>query len=120
MGLHSEKEKNFKCFIQWKVLLEKCSDKKLKTLRRDNGVKYISSEFDDYLKSEEIHHERTIPKTPDQNGVAERMNKRVVEAGCSMLTDAKLPHSFLAEAVSPVVFIRNQSPTRVLKDLNPV
>ena len=109
----------FKCFIVWKALVENCSGKQLKILRTDNGGEYVSSEFDDYLKSKGIRHKRTIPKTPEQNGIAERMNRTVVEAVRSMLADAKLPYSFWAEAVSTAVYLRNRSPTKALKDMTP-
>ena len=65
----------FKCFIMWKALVENCSGKKLKILCTNNRGEYVSSELDDYyLKSEGICHERIIPKTPEQNGIAEHMN----------------------------------------------
>ena len=62
----------FEKFLNWKNMEEKQSGKKLKKLRSDNGGEYISSEFTKYLETEGIHHNLTIPKTPEQNGVAER------------------------------------------------
>lgn len=106
-------------FIEWKALVENCSSRKLKTLCTDNGSEYVSSEFDDYLESEGICHERTIPKTPQHNGVAERMNRTLVEAVPSMLADAKLSRIFGAEAVSTAVYLKNRSPTKALKDMTP-
>ena len=53
--------------------------KKIKILRSGNGGEYTSKEFEDYLKKYGIRHEHTVPKTPEQNGVAERMNWRLVE-----------------------------------------
>ena len=44
------------------------------------GSTYISTEFNEYLKTRGIHHELTIPYTPEQNGVAERLNHMLVEA----------------------------------------
>ena len=52
--------------------------------------------FEAYLKSEGICHERTIPKTPQQKGVAERLNRTLVELSCSVLLDAALPKKFWA------------------------
>ena len=52
---------------------------KLKVLRSDNGGEYTSSQFQDYLKSEGVKHERTIPKTPQQNSVAERLKLKWCE-----------------------------------------
>ena len=77
--------------------MEKSSGRKLKTLRSDNGGEYTSNKFEAYLKSEGICHECTIPKTPEQNGVAERLNRTLVESSRSMLLDAKLPQKFWAE-----------------------
>ena len=62
------------CFLEWKAMVEKTSGHKLKVLRTDNGGEFTSTKFEEFLKSEGIHHECTIPKTPEQNGVAERLN----------------------------------------------
>ena len=99
--------------------MERSSGKKLNILRTDNGGEYVSTKFEDYLKSEGIRHECTVPKTPEQNGVAERMNRTLVETMHSMLIDAKLLHTFWAEAISTAVYLRNRSPTKVLKDMTP-
>ena len=50
--------------------MEKSSGHRLKTLRTDNGGKFCSAEFEGFLKNKGIKHEYTIPKTPEQNGVA--------------------------------------------------
>ena len=86
------KQKNevFYCFLRWKVLVEKSSGRKLKTIRTDNGGEYTSTAFEEYLTSEGIRHERTIPRTPEQNGVAERMNRTLVEMVRSMLAGTRL------------------------------
>ena len=65
--------------------------KKIKTLHSDNGGKYTSKEFEDYLKKNGIRHERTVPKTPEQNKVADRINRTLVETVRAMLSDSKLP-----------------------------
>ena len=50
------------------------------TLRTDNGGEYLSREFQEFLKSKGIRHELTIPHTPEQNGVAEQMNRTLMES----------------------------------------
>ena len=52
-------------------MVEKLSSRKLKVLRSDNGDEYTSDRFVDYLRSEGVTHQRTVPKTPQQNRVAE-------------------------------------------------
>ena len=60
-----------------------------------------------------------MPKTPQQNGVAERMNRTLVEIVRSMLSDAKLPKNFWAEALSTAVYLHNRSPTRAVLKKTP-
>ena len=61
-------------------MVEKSSGMKVKVLRTDNGGKYTSKEFKQYLKKQGTQHELTVPKTPQQNGVAERINRTPVES----------------------------------------
>ena len=86
----------FNAFKSWKTLVENQYEKKIKIFRTDNGGEYTPVEFERYLQDEGIRHEKTIPKTPEQNGVAERMNRTLVEAVRAMLSDAKLPKTFWA------------------------
>lgn len=109
----------FDYFLKWKAQVENSSGKKLKALRTDNGGEYTSKNFEAYLKSEGVRHERTIPKTPEQNGVAERLNRTLVESTRSMLLDAKLPNKFWAEAISTAVYLRNRCPTKAVKGMTP-
>ena len=104
----------FDYFLEWKALVEKATKKKIRTLRTDNGGEYTSTQFQEYLKAEGIRHELTVPKTPQQNGVAERLNRTLVETARSMLLDAKLPKQFWAEAISTAVYLKNRSPSKAL------
>lgn len=88
-------------------------------LRTDNGGEYTSKEFQEYLKTQGIHHEMTVPHSPQQNGVAERKNRTLVEAARSMLSHAKLPKMYWAEAVATAAYIQNRLPTSVLKQETP-
>ena len=113
------KDQVFSYFIEWKSMVERSTGQQLKTLRTDNGGEYTSNEFEEYLKTEGVKHEQTIPKTPEQNGVAERMNRTLVEAIRSMLSTSKLPHKFWAEALATAVYLRNRSPTKAVKGMTP-
>ena len=113
------KDQVFEKFREWKALVENSIGQKLKALRSDNGGEYTSIEFEKYLKTEGVRHELTVPKTPEQNGVSERMNRTLVESVRSMLSDAKLPHSYWAEALSTAAYVRNRSPTKAVQDMTP-
>ena len=62
-----------------------------------------------------VHHELTVPYSPGQNGVAERMNRTLMESARSMMTHASLPDKYWAEAVEAATYIRNRTPTTAIK-----
>jgi len=113
------KDEVFEVFKDFKTLVENQFNAKVKTFRSDNGGEYTSNVFRDYLKKEGIRHETTIPKTPEQNGVAERMNRTLLECVRAMLSDSTLPKTFWAEAVSTAVYLRNRCPTNAVQDKTP-
>ena len=55
-------------------MVENETGKKLKCLRSDNGGEYCSHEFEDYFSTNGICEQKIVPRTPQENGVAERMN----------------------------------------------
>ena len=67
---------------------------KVKCLRSDNGGEYIDGRFSEYCTTQGIRMEKTIPRTPQQNGMAERMNKTLNEHARSMRLHAGLPKTF--------------------------
>ena len=115
----SRKDQVFEKFREWKTLIEKSTGRRLKTFRSDNGGEFTSKEFESYLKAEGIRHELTIPNNPEQNGVAERMNRTLVETVRSMLVNSNLPCTFWAEALSTATYLRNRSPTKAVSGMTP-
>ena len=66
----------------------------VKCLRSNNGREYIDGGFSNYFAARGIRMEKTIPRTPQQNGVAERMNRTLNERARSMRLHAGLPKTF--------------------------
>ena len=91
----------------------------VKRIRSDNEQDYVSEEFKAFFKRQGILKDDTIPYTPQQNGVAGRMNRTIMETVHSLIHSAGLPLSFWAEAVNTTVYLRNRSPTSSLKDSTP-
>ena len=106
-------------FKIFKALVENESGLRLRALRTDNGGEYMSHAFQDYLQSNGIRHELTAPYTPQQNGIAERLNRSIMERARSMLHHADLSNIFWAEAVHTANYLRNFVPTKVLGDTCP-
>ena len=109
-------EKHTGCHISKLNIL---SEEDVKVLRSDNGGEYTSNNFAKFCAEKGISHEFTVPYCPQQNGVAERMNRTIMEGARSMLYQAKLPLEFWAEACSTAVYLHNRSLTTALKDETP-
>lgn len=108
------KDQVFEYFQKFHAMVERSTGKQLKCLRSDNGGEYTSKEFKEYLAKHGIRHERTVPGTPQQNGVAERMNRTIAERVRCMLKMSKLPKSFWGEAVRTACYLINRSPSAPL------
>jgi transposase InsO family protein len=106
-------------FKEFKALAENQSEHKIKVFRSDNGGEFISKGFRRYLKKHGIEKQRSTPYTPEQNGVAERANRTIVEMARSMIHAQHLKLEFWAEAVANAVYIRNRCPTRALVSITP-
>lgn len=113
------KSECFAKFKEWKALVEKQCEHKIKVLRSDNGGEYLSKDFDELLKHEGIGRQTSTPYTPQQNGVAERANRTIVEMARSMIHAQKLGYEYWAEAVVNAVYTRNRCPTSALEGMTP-
>jgi hypothetical protein len=109
-----QKSNVFDTFKKWKALIENEIGKSLKHLRSDNGGEYCSKEFDDYCSYHGICRENTVPRTPQENGVSERMNRTIMERARSMRLHASLPLQFWADAVDTAVYLINRGPSSSL------
>ncbi|KAH9294928.1 hypothetical protein KI387_038516, partial [Taxus chinensis] len=97
---------------QFKALVEKQSGHYIKVLRMDRGGEFISNEFINFCRSHGIHKQFTARYTPQQNGVAERKNRTIMEMARSMMAAKHLPNEYWAEAVATAVYIMNRCPTK--------
>jgi hypothetical protein len=113
------KSECFERFKEFKALAEKEVDSHIKVLRSDNGGEYTSNQFEAYLKAQGIAHQTSAPHTPQQNGVAERADRTIVEMARSMIHGQGLGLEFWAEAVSNAVYIRNRCPTSAVHGKTP-
>ena len=92
------------------------AEEDVKVLRSDN---YTSNDFFEFCSEKGISHLFTVPYSPQQKGVVERMNSTITEGARSMLYQANLPLEFWATACSTAVYLHNRSPTAALKNETP-
>lgn len=86
--------------------------KTIKVLRTDNGKEYVNESFKVFLKQNGIIHQTSFPYAPEQNGVAERINRTLVERIRCMLIDSGLDERFWAEAAVTAAYLTNLVPCR--------
>nr|GEX86895.1 hypothetical protein [Tanacetum cinerariifolium] len=80
----------------------------VKNLKCDNGGEFRNKEMNDFCLQKGIKREFTNARTPQQNGVAERRNRTLIEAARTMLADAKLSVTFWAKAVNTACYVQNR------------
>lgn len=99
-------------FAEFVTFAEIQTGKVVKALRCNNGGEYTSSEMAKFCKRRDIEQKFTPPYTPQLNGVAERMNRTLVECARCMIEHAGLPKTYWGEAVMTSAFLHNLCPTR--------
>ncbi|GJR52975.1 putative ribonuclease H-like domain-containing protein [Tanacetum coccineum] len=70
--------------------VENLVDKKVKIIRSDNGIEFKNKVIDEFCREKGIEREYSVARTPQQNGVAERKNRTLIEAARTMLVK---PHN---------------------------
>uniref|UniRef100_A0ACD5VA56 Uncharacterized protein n=1 Tax=Avena sativa TaxID=4498 RepID=A0ACD5VA56_AVESA len=110
----------FDAFKKWKVMVEKQTEKKVKVLRTDNGMEFCSNEFEEFCSNDGMIRHHTIPYTPQQNGVAERMNRTIISRARCMLSNAGMHRRFWAEAANTACYLINRSPSIPLEKKTPI
>ena len=106
-------------FIKFQTLVENQFSAKIKTFQSDGGGEFTSNIFQSHLDKCGIHHQRSCPYTPSQNGRAERKHRHITETGLTMLFHANVPLNLWVEAFSTAVFTINRLPTPVLNGVSP-
>nr|GEX96497.1 retrovirus-related Pol polyprotein from transposon TNT 1-94 [Tanacetum cinerariifolium] len=87
--------------------IENLKDLKVKIIKCDNGGEF-NKEMNEFCTKKRIRKELSNVRTPQQNRVAEKRNKTLIEAARTMLVDAKLPVTFWAEAVNTACYVQNR------------
>ena len=91
----------------------------IKQLRSDRGGEYTSGDFTKFLQEQGTECRLTTHDTPQHNGVAESLNRRLLKRVRAMRHAADLPKNLWGEAINHAVWLKNQTSTRVLGNVNP-
>ncbi|CAM8993843.1 unnamed protein product [Rhodiola kirilowii] len=93
--------------------------KAIKRFRSDNGGEFFNNKLTSFLQSKGCIHQSSCPYTPQQNGLAERKNRHILEVARALMFEAGLPKHFWGDSVLTATHIINRLPTPVLKGKSP-
>ncbi|GJS12432.1 retrotransposon protein, putative, ty1-copia subclass [Tanacetum coccineum] len=114
------KHEAFEKFKEWKQLVENQTGRTVKKLRTDNGLEFCNLEFKQLCIESGIARHLTVAGTPQQNGLAERMNKTLMDKVRCLLIQFGLPRTLWAEATCTAAYLINRSPSTAIKKKTPI
>nr|GFB19510.1 integrase, catalytic region, zinc finger, CCHC-type, peptidase aspartic, catalytic [Tanacetum cinerariifolium] len=103
------KDETPEVLIDFLRLVQRGLQAQVRIVRTDKGTKILNQTLHAYFAAEGILHQTLVAQTPEQNGVVERRNRTLVEAARTMLSTAKVPLFFWAEAIATACFTQNRS-----------
>ncbi|GBP52246.1 Retrovirus-related Pol polyprotein from transposon TNT 1-94 [Eumeta japonica] len=114
-----QKSGALEAFKMYQTQAERVTGKKIKYLQSDNGKEYCNAEMDNFLRNQGIQRRLSVVRTPQQNGVAERFNRTIVEMARCLLLQSSLSDMFWADAVATACHLRNRCPSRSINGDTP-
>nr|GFA60378.1 hypothetical protein [Tanacetum cinerariifolium] len=103
------KDETPEVLIDFLRLVQRGLQAQVRVVRTDKGAEFLNQTLHVYFAAEGIQHQTSVARTPEQNGVVERRNRTLVEAARTMLSAAKVPLFFWAEAIATACFTQNRS-----------
>ncbi|KAI3730786.1 hypothetical protein L1987_61963 [Smallanthus sonchifolius] len=104
---------NVKCFFH---LIKNQFGKTVKVFRSDNGTEFLNKQMKEFFDSEGILHQTSCVYTPQQNGIAERKHRHLLNVARALLFQGGLPLRFWSECVLTAAYLINRIPSSVLNE----
>jgi hypothetical protein len=118
--LMKNKDKVFSIFQSLHAMIHTQFSATHRVIRSDNGGKFVNQRIRTYFDNHGLIHETSCPQTPQQNGVAERKNRHILETARALLHGNHVLTRFWPDAVSTVVHLLNRLPSKFLQFQTPL
>ncbi|KAJ7961891.1 Retrovirus-related Pol polyprotein from transposon TNT 1-94 [Quillaja saponaria] len=109
----------FSIFQQFCVEIKTQFGVSIRILRSDNSREYFSTSFQHFMTSQGMLHQSSCSHTPQQNGVAERKNRHLIETARTLLLHGHVPLRFWGDAVLTACYLINRMPSSTLHNKIP-
>jgi len=109
-------------FPTFKIFLSEIQNQfktNIKILRSDNAKEYLDTKFSNFLAQSGILHQSSCIYTPQQNGVAERKNRHLLDVARTLLFHRQVPKEFWGDAILTACYLINRIPSSVLQNKIP-
>ncbi|GJY16990.1 putative RNA-directed DNA polymerase, partial [Tanacetum coccineum] len=117
--LLKSKDEVYNMFVNFYKLILTQFEKKIKTVRSDNGTEFVNSKMTEFFNSMGIVHQTSCAYTPQQNGIAERKHRHLLNVARSLMFQGGIPLSFWTECVLTATYLINRLPSSVLNGKSP-
>jgi transposase InsO family protein len=117
--LLKHKSDTFHTFTQFQAMVHTQFSLPIKTIRTDCGGEFTSNQFNQFCDSKGMIHQVSCPHTPQQNGVAKRKHRHLVQCALALLSQSTLPMSYWSYAISIAAHLINKLPTPNLSNKSP-
>ncbi|PKA63396.1 Retrovirus-related Pol polyprotein from transposon TNT 1-94 [Apostasia shenzhenica] len=118
--LMKEKSETSYIFRMFYNMIKNQFNTSIQILKTDNARDFFNSNLSPYLQSLGVVHQSSCVDTPQQNGIAERKNRHILEVARSLLFQTNVPKQFWGEAVLTATYLINRMPSRVLTFESPI
>lgn len=118
--LLSLKSEAFDVFLQFKTMVENQFDCKIKSIQSDEGGEFTSNKFTKFLHTHGILQRLSCPYTHEQNGLAVRKHRHIVETGLTLIAHSSMPLKYWDYAFQTAIYLINRLPTPLLGNLSPM
>jgi histone deacetylase 1/2 len=105
-------------FLQFQKHAEHMLNTKIRSVQSDWGGEY--HRLHKYFQATGIDHHISCPHTHQQNGLAERKHRHIVETGLTLLVQAQIPLRFWDEAFNTACYLINRMPSRTINNDTPI
>ena len=116
----TDKTKVRSVFMNFHSMIQTQFHTKIQILRTDNGTEYFNHSLSTNLQENGIIHQSSCVDTPQQNGVAERKNRHILEVASALLFTSHMSSHFLGGSILTATYLINRMPSQVLSFVTPL